>query len=48
MDSRAWGRNYISNPFPYLVDDVTKVTDGDLKSLKKCFSIHYKKYNMFK
>lgn len=25
LDSKAWGENYLSNPFPYLTEDITNV-----------------------
>lgn len=25
LETRVWSRNYLSNPFPYLFEDITKV-----------------------
>jgi hypothetical protein len=48
LEKRAWGERYISNAFPYLLDDVTQASEGDLTAMKKCFLFHYKKYESFK
>jgi hypothetical protein len=48
LESRAWGEKFISNAFPYLVEDITKVNEKDLKNMKKCFSHYLKKYEVFK
>ena len=48
LESRAWGKKYISNPFPYLVEDITKVKEDELYKLKKTFLINLKKYESFK
>ena len=48
LESRAWGKKYISNPFPYLVEDITSIKDDDYKKLKKSFLINLKKYESFR
>jgi len=47
MDSRVWGEKYISNPFPYISEDITKFKEADLKYYKKTFYINLKKYQAF-
>eukprot|EP01016_Furgasonia_blochmanni_P055040 TRINITY_DN9140_c0_g3_i1.p1 TRINITY_DN9140_c0_g3~~TRINITY_DN9140_c0_g3_i1.p1 ORF type:complete len:320 (-),score=66.94 TRINITY_DN9140_c0_g3_i1:120-1079(-) len=48
LEKKAWGAKYISNPFPYLVEDITKVKEEDFKNMKKTFLVNYKKYQEFK
>lgn len=48
LDSRVWGAKYLSNPFPYILDDFTKANDRELLGLKKCFSVNYNKYLGFR
>ena len=48
LDSRIWAKNYLSNPFPYLFEDITKVDKKDLEHYKSLFIMHYKKYSEFK
>ncbi|KRX02806.1 hypothetical protein PPERSA_04009 [Pseudocohnilembus persalinus] len=48
LESRVWGEKYITNPFPYLEEDITKITKVDFKTMKGCFFQNYKKYNAFK
>ncbi len=48
LESRAWGQKYISNPFPYLNDNINNIEIKDLESMKKCFILNYKKYSSFK
>lgn len=48
LSSRAWGEKYISNPFPYLTEDLTTVEPKDLKAMQSCFMNNYKKYTAFK
>lgn len=48
LDTRAWGKKYITNPFPYLISDVTQVKEEDLKAMKKTFLLNIKKYESFK
>lgn len=48
MDSRIWGKGYLSNPFPYLIGDITKVKEQDLTLIKSTFKSHYTKYKLFK
>ena len=44
LDSWVWGEKYISNPFPYINEDITKFKEDDLKYYKKTFYINLKKY----
>ena len=48
LESRIWGAKYISNPFPYVLEDITKANEKDLNGMKKCFSVNYNKYLQFK
>jgi len=48
LDSRVWGDKYITNPFPYLERDVTKIPAEDLKHFKKTFYINLRKYQAFR
>ena len=48
LSTRTWGRPCISNPFPYISEDVTKFTDDDLLKLKDTFRKYYVMYQAFK
>ena len=48
LDSRVWGDKYVTNPFPYLERDLTKISEADLKHFKKTFYINLKKYQAFR
>ena len=48
LGTRVWSKDYLSNPFPYLFEDITKVDPKDLETYKKLFIKHYKKYSEFK
>ena len=48
LETRPWGKPFINNPFPYLVDDITLVPEGDLGNMVNCFRFHYEKYLRFK
>lgn len=48
LEKRAWGENYIVNPFPYITEDLTDLSVRDLQVMKECFLFHYKKYESFK
>ncbi len=48
LGTRAWGKRYVSNPFPYLVDDITTVNEEELYKLKKSFLVNLKKYESFR
>ena len=48
LETRVWSRNYLSNPFPYLFEDITKVEEKELEHYQKTFAKHYRKYNEFK
>ena len=44
LDTRVWGDKYITNPFPYIEQDITKIEEKDLKHFKKHFYINLRKY----
>lgn len=48
LDTRVWGDKYITNPFPYIEEDITKISDEKLKEYKKHFYINLKKYQSFR
>jgi hypothetical protein len=48
LEKRAWNKKYIHNPFPYLVEDITKVNQETIKNWVDCFRFHYLKYEKFK
>lgn len=48
MDTRLWGEKYITNPFPYIEEDITKITPETLKAYKQHFFINLKKYQAFR
>lgn len=48
LDSRVWGEKYITNPFPYLEEDITKIGKSDFVAMKQCFFENYNKYRSFK
>lgn len=48
LDSRLWGEKYVTNPFPYIEQDLTKISEKDLKHFKKHFYVNLKKYQAFR
>jgi hypothetical protein len=48
LDTRVWGEKYITNPFPYIEKDFTKISEQNLKHYKKHFYINLKKYQAFR
>ncbi len=42
--TRLWSQDFVSNPFVYVIDDVTRITPQDKASMKRCFADNYKKY----
>ena len=48
LDTRAWGEKYVTNPFPYIDEDVTKFADKDFRHFKQHFYINMKKYQAFR
>jgi hypothetical protein len=48
LDTRVWGDKYITNPFPYIETDITKISADDLKHFKKTFYINLRKYQAFR
>ena len=47
LDSRAWGKE-LANPFPYIEEDITKISEKDLKYFKKTFFVNLRKYQAFR
>ncbi len=48
LGTRVWGDRYITNPFPYIEEDVTKIEKDDMNSFKKTFYLNLKKYEAFR
>jgi len=48
LQTRIWADKYITNPFPYLEPDITKISKEQLDYYKKTFYINMKKYENFK
>lgn len=48
LETTIWAEPYLSNPFPYLVKDITKVSKDELAGMKKTFFDYYTKYSSFK
>jgi hypothetical protein len=48
LESRTWSKPYLSNPFPYLFPDVSKVARPELDHCKQVFLTQYRKYSEFK
>lgn len=48
LESRVWGAKYLSNPFPYVVKDITQAKEKEIMGMKKCFAVNYNKYLHFK
>ena len=48
LDTRCWGEKYVTNPFPYIEEDITKISEKDLKHYKQHFFINLKKYQAFR
>lgn len=48
LDTRCWGEKYVTNPFPYIEPDITKIPEEDLKHFKRHFYINLKKYQAFR
>ena len=48
LDTRAWGEKYVTNPFPYIDENLPKINPKDLKHFKQHFFINLKKYQAFR
>lgn len=48
LGTRVWADKYITNPFPYIEQDITKIELEDLDGYKKTFFINLKKYEAFR
>jgi hypothetical protein len=41
LNTKVWGENYLANPFAYVEEDITRISDSDLNAMKKCFALNY-------
>lgn len=48
LETRTWSKPYLSNPFPYLFQDVTQINKEELEHCKQTFLQEYRKYSEFK
>lgn len=48
LNTRIWSEKYVTNPFPYIEEDITKIPSADLDNMKKTFYINLKKYELFR
>ena len=48
LEKKAWGKKYISNPFIYLTEDITKQSKQTIEKWLKCYQFHYLKYERLK
>lgn len=48
LDTRVWGEKYITNPFPYIEKDITKIPEKDLRNFKQHFYVNLRKYQAFR
>lgn len=48
LNSRVWTDIYVTNPFPYIEQDITKIDKEDLDVYKKTFYINLKKYQAYR
>lgn len=48
LETRTWSKPYLSNPFPYLFPDITKIDKAELSHYKQIFLTQYSKYSEFK
>lgn len=48
LETRTWSKPYLSNPFPYLFQDVSQVGEKELKNTKELFLQQYQKYAAFR
>ena len=48
LDTRCWGEKYVTNPFPYIEEDLTKISEKDFRHFKEHFFINLKKYQAFR
>lgn len=48
LNTRVWADRYITNPFPYIEQDITKIPKEDLNHYKKVFFLNLKKYEAFR
>jgi hypothetical protein len=48
LELRPWGKSYVTNPFSYLVNDITMVPAKDVENMVNCFRYNYEKYLRFK
>ena len=48
LETRTWSKPYLSNPFPYLFPDISKIEKHQLDHHKQTFLAQYRKYSEFK
>lgn len=48
LETRTWSKPYLSNPFPYLFPDISKIEKPQLDHHKQTFLTQYRKYSEFK
>ena len=48
LETRTWSKPYLSNPFPYLFPDISKIPKAELDHYKQVFLGQYRKYSEFK
>ena len=44
LSSQVWSQPYISNAFPYIIEDISKCDEKQYEGYKKCFAFNYSKY----
>lgn len=48
LNTRVWADKYVTNPFPYIESDITKIPKEDLELMKRTFFLNLKKYEAFR
>jgi hypothetical protein len=48
FNTRIWADKYVTNPFPYIESEITKINKDDLERYKKTFYLNLKKYEAFR
>lgn len=48
LNTRIWADIYVTNPFPYIESDITKIPKEDLDTFKRTFYVNLKKYQAFR
>lgn len=47
LSSQVWGAPYLSNAFPYLIEDLSAVEESVYSGYKKCFAFNFAKYKAY-